>query len=154
MSEADKDAEILFPDQTLEVGGEQVTVREFRYLEGARAAVIAAPLIKAMRELISGDDDISAEALDALIGEHVEIWLQLICMSTGKDPEWIAKLPDEDGMQLSLLFWEVNGPFFTRRLMLAAATGPEAEGLSRLRRSSTNSSAPATDTTVGTSASA
>lgn len=123
MSEQDKDAEILFPDQTLEVGGEQVTVREFRYAEGLQAAVIGKPIMTTLRRLIQGDDEIDAEAIDDLIAEHADTWMQLISLSTGKGVEWISKLGNDDGMLLSMVFWEVNGPFFMKRLVMAATVG-------------------------------
>ena len=150
----DNDAAILFPDETVEIDGEQVTVREFRYLEGLRAAALARPLLAGLREIIETDDDIEPEALDALIGEHTDIWVQLIAMSTGLSAERIGELSDRDGVTLSMAFWRVNGPFFTRRLLLASAVASGLSGRSRSRKSSTSSSAPATAATTGTSGTA
>lgn len=127
MSEADKDAEILFPDQTLEVGGEQVTVREFRFLEGARAAVIARDLLADLGQLVQQEQDLQPEDIDAIIGQHGEAWAQLLAMSIDRDPEWVANLSDEDGQELSMLFWDVNGPFFVRRLVQAVDIRHEME---------------------------
>jgi hypothetical protein len=148
-----EDAEILFPDETLELSGEQVTVREYRYLEGLRASVVARPILAGLRELIEACEgrEIDPEALDELIGEHAEAWVGLIALATGRDPQWIKSLSDGDGLNLSLAFWRVNGPFFTRRLVIAGALRQGLRGLSRSPRSSTSSSGPATDETPPTS---
>lgn len=132
------------------VGGEAVEVREFRYLEGLQAAGLARPVLAGLRELIEAEGEIQLEALDALIGAHADTWLTLIGMSTGRDLEWLAALSDQDGLALSLAFWRVNGPFFTRRLVLAAAAKGQATP-SRSPKSSPPSSAPATEATTTTS---
>lgn len=116
---------ILYPDETLELGGEQVTVREFRFTDGIRAAQIAQPILGALRSLIDHDTPITTEALDSIIADHVDVWMRLISMSTNLSEERITSLSDKDGISLSLAFWRVNGPFFTRRLVLAASARQE-----------------------------
>ncbi|RRQ20702.1 DUF6631 family protein [Thiohalobacter thiocyanaticus] len=121
---SEDDVSVLFPDETLELSGEQVTVREFRFTEGIRAAQIAQPILGALRSLID-QDKITTEALDSIIADHVDVWTQLISMSTNLTEERITSLSDKDGVALSLAFWRVNGPFFTRRLVLAASARQE-----------------------------
>ena len=156
MTEAKKtdDAEVLFSDEPVEVAGETVTVREFRYLEGLRAAAVARPILAALRELMDEFDTMAPESIDALIGEHHDAWVQLLAMSTDKDPEWVKGLPDREGLELSMVFWRVNGPFFTRRLILAGAMQRGLDSLSRSPSSSPNSSQPDSLETTKTSPSA
>ena len=121
----DKDTEMLFPDQTISVGKEKITVHEFRYREGLDAAALAGPILADLRALMAEvGGEISPEALDQLIARHREIWLQLIAISCGRDIEWLAKLPDRNAMQIQIAFWGANSDFFMRRLifgtMLAA----------------------------------
>lgn len=114
------DAEILFPDETIEVGGKSVTVREFRYVEGLKAAAIARPFLAGLRAFISEREEIDPESLDALIGVHSDVWVQLISISTREPIDWLVNLSDEDGLELSMTFWRVNASFFTRRLVMGS----------------------------------
>lgn len=150
---APEDAEILFSDETITIGKEQIVVREFRYLEGLAATPIARPIIQGLRELVAHSGDFEPEALDELIATNRDAWLELVSMSTGKPVEWIAGLRDRAGTDLSLAFWRVNGPFFTRRLQLATALAAGLARLSRSRKFSRSSSPPASAETITTSAS-
>ncbi|MDX1464125.1 MAG: DUF6631 family protein [Halomonas sp.] len=150
----EQDPEILFPDETLEIAGETIEVREFRYLEGLRAIALARPLLKALAELLE-DDELDALALDGLIAEHYTAWIALMAISTGKDEAWIEGLRDRDGQTLSMTFWRVNSSFFMRRLVFGGAlaramrqmVAPTTGNPSPSARSSTPSSVAATDAT-------
>ena len=115
-----RDAEILFPDETLEIAGETIKVREFRYLEGLRAIALARPLLQGLAELLE-QGELDALALDGLIAEHFTAWIALMAISTGKDEAWIEGLRDRDGQTLSMTFWRVNSGFFMRRLVFGGA---------------------------------
>ena len=153
MSKSEHDMEILFPDQTVTIGSETITVREFRYREGIEAAVLARGFLAGLRALLTTTgDEIAAEDLDTLIAEHREAWFKLIAMSCGREVEWLAALPDREAMKLQLTFWGVNGNFFTRRLLWGAAF---AAAVQKGRRSpsptsSPSSSSPASDETITT----
>lgn len=152
MDHNEQDPALLFDEQTLEIAGERIVVREYRYLQGLRAAAIARPLLEGLRALIedlAGPEALAPEALDALIGEHHETWLALIALCIDRPVEWVAALPDAEGQRLGLAFWAANAGFFMRRLVVARAV---REGLrSPSPKSSTSSSAPATEPTTTTS---
>lgn len=57
-------------------------------------------------------------AVDAVMGAHHEAWPELLGRATGRDPEWLGRLSDDDGSALSMAMREANGPFLVR---LAAA---------------------------------
>ena len=150
--EANSDEEILFPDLVVEIDGEQVEVREFRYLDGLKATAIARPIIAGYRRLLDEQGEaFEPEALDEVIGEHAEAWTELLAISTGRDAAWVRSLSDGEGVALSLAFWEANGPFFVRRLMLSAAAARKIRAdneRSRSEKSSAPSSEPDTDGTT------
>lgn len=151
--QAEKDPEILFPDETLPIAGERVTVREFRFAEGLRAIALARPILAALREIPEGDDN--PELVDQVLADHLDAWLALIAMSTDKDVEWVKGLPDADGQSLAMAFWRVNGAFFMRRLVLAGGLADSIRGVAKLcpsRRSSPPSSPPVTGEAPTTSA--
>lgn len=109
-------------DETLQIAGETITVHGFRYAESLQLGALARPLLAAMRVMFSAtDQEIEPEALDALIAEHSDIWLQMVARSCDRDVAWITALPDQEAMKLQLAFWGVNGGFFTRRLVFGAA---------------------------------
>lgn len=152
MSEPVNDLQVLFPDREIEIAGEKLTVREFRYREGLQAAALARPFLAGLRELLTGAGEIEPEAVLALQAEHAAAWLELVALSCGKPVEWVANLPDKDAMALDGVFWEVNSPFFMRRLKWAAAFAAEARVVrSRSRKSSRTSSGPDTEATPVTS---
>lgn len=63
-----------------------LTVREFRFREGLEAQVLARPLIAALAALVDADADIpGATALDAVAGEHADIWLALTGAACGRE---------------------------------------------------------------------
>ena len=149
----ENDLEILYPDQTVTVGAETVTVHEFRYREGLEAAGLARLFLAGLRALMTDTgEEIALEAIDGLITEHRETWLKLVALSCGRDVEWLAQLPNHEAMKLHLAFWGVNGPFFTQRLVLAAAFAqrPKADRFP-LRKSSLSSSGPDSDAIIAIS---
>ncbi len=122
MSNANE-ADIIFPDKTLTIGGEETAVHEFKYLEGLKAAAIAQPLLADLLALIQDENTMGLAELDRVIGKNASIWTQLLAMSASKPAEWIAELNDADGTLLSMTFWEINGPFLLRRLAFAKQFG-------------------------------
>ena len=150
---AASDVETLFPDEAVPVEGEEILVREFRYLEGLRAITLARPLFADLAKILEGGE-IDALALDGLIAEHHEAWIQLMAISTGEPAAWIEGLRDRDGQALSMTFWRVNSAFFMRRLVFGGALARAMRQMvspSPSASSSTPSSPAATDATPASS---
>jgi hypothetical protein len=150
------DLAILYPDREVTIAGVALTVREFRYREGLEVAVLARPFLAGLRELfMAPDDQFTDEAFNALTEENPEVWLALVAKACGREVEWVANLPNAEGMKLQSTFWEVNAPFFMRRLMWGAAfvAGAKARR-SRPRKSSPSSSGPDSEPITTTSESA
>jgi hypothetical protein len=117
------ESDIIFPDKTLNIGDEEITVHEFKYLEGLSAAAIAQPLLADLLSLIQDADTMGLPELDRIIGKNADVWTQLLAMSARKPAEWVAELNDTDGTLLSMTFWEINGPFLLRRVAFAKRFG-------------------------------
>jgi hypothetical protein len=118
-----READIIFPDKTLIIGDEEITVHEFKYLEGLKVAAIAQPLLADLLALIQNAEKMGLSELDRVIVSNIDVWTQILAMSVGKGREWIAGLSDADGMLLSMTFWEINGPFLSRRVAFAKQFG-------------------------------
>jgi hypothetical protein len=148
---AEKDPELLFDEHTLLIEGERIVVREYRYLEGLRAGAIARPILAGMRELVQSMDDpdeLEPEAIDALIGDHYTVWLELIALCIGRPVEWLAGLPDSAGQRISMAFWGANAGFFTRRLVVSGAVAQGLASRSRSPKSSPSLSPEGTEQTT------
>ncbi|OBS10785.1 DUF6631 family protein [Acidihalobacter prosperus] len=118
---SDNEAEILFPDRQIEIGGEIVTVREFGFKEGMRLAPIAQPIIDSMGAEVEKEAGPSMQALNDALYAHPDQMVQLMAAACDRPVEWIDALSDSDGLDLLWLFWGVNARFFTRRLVLRQA---------------------------------
>ena len=145
---------ILFPDVEIEVRDPDtgapvtLTVREFRFREGLEAAALARPLIAALVDLAPEGADAALPdpaALDAALGAHAGLWLELVARACGREAAWLARLCDGDAHALTMAMWGANGGFFMRRVVGALAMREGAGSLFRSPASSRTSSAPATD---------
>ncbi len=151
---AAEDFEVLFPDVDVSVGdpdtGEKVviTVREFRFLEGLQAEAGARGLIAHLADSVRGDEVDVGHVMAALV-DHADAWIDLLARATGRDPGWIGRLAEPDGVALSAAMWTANKGFFVLRIV--DRLRPPTGGGSPWPKSSTPSSGPGTDADTPTS---
>lgn len=112
----------LHPERELTVAGRAVTVRPIGFIEGARRAAQIAPIVEALKPMGEPDAPAPLAAIEQVVAEHVEVFLDLLALTTGEPRDWIAALDDADGQRLLLTFWSVNAPFFIRRMLLSRQT--------------------------------
>ncbi|GGK08560.1 DUF6631 family protein [Luteimonas terricola] len=142
----DTDLQIMDPDSQVIIDGQVITVREYRFFEGARVRLMAKPFFDALYALFS--DAGAAPSFDEiveLIGQHEDDVAAMVAAATGLPPARVKALDDADGEALLLTWWMVNAGFFTRRVLrraaharLQAASQPDGPA------SSTTSSPPGT----------
>lgn len=149
-SSAEDDLAILHPDREVRVGGETVTVREYRFVEGLRLRAAAAPLVDALGELVQQHADL--DQIYALLAEHEGLLLDLIALAIDKPVGFVEGLSGPEGELLMDTWWVVNASFFTRavqRRMLAArahrlaAATRDFGGETSIERSSPTDTPPA-----------
>lgn len=149
---ADAELAVLFPDVDVTVrdpdtgASVELTVREFRFLEGLRAQVLAQPFIAALADAVGTGDEgaLDAPAIAAVLAEHAALWLELVARACERDAAWLARLADADGDRVSEAMWSANGDFFMRRVVASVAARTRAENRSSSPSSSTSSCAPDT----------
>lgn len=135
-TEEPDDLAVLFPDVELEIGGENITVRELRFGEQLRYAPPLARVHEAVKGVFASPAMDVAEIIDALAACQDDI-AALVLAATGKDRAWLDALSGAEGEALLAAFWSANRGFFLRRLLdypamrLAAATGVAGEPSSR-----------------------
>jgi hypothetical protein len=114
----------LLGEETVEVGSETVTVREFTFREGMSVAPVARPILADFQELVErqaeGTEDLAAGDILQVMEAHPDAWFRLIAQACGRDPDWVAALPEGAGTRLGIVFWRLNAAFFTRRLVSGA----------------------------------
>lgn len=144
------EAEILFPDVTLDVRdpdtGEAVpvTVREFRFREGLEIRHIARPIIAGLADVVETSEELELELVDGILAENAESWLALIAKAADVDPEWLGRLTDSDGDAMAEAMWSANRDFLLRRVVTEVVARRKASG-SGSPKSSTSSSGQDTD---------
>lgn len=119
--QAQEDLEALFPEREVEVGGRTITVREFGFIEGLKITPRVAPLLEALRAMAASEA--TFDRILAVLAEHEDELVYLMARASGCTLKEIRALSDEDGQTLLWTFWGINSGFFTRRIVLGAATG-------------------------------
>lgn len=112
-----EDLAVLHPDQTLMIAGRELTVREYRFVEGLRLQPLFEPFLNQLYASLKDTDQApELHQLVQIMGQHQEQIMELIAISAQVDPDWIEQLSDEDGMHLLYTWWIVNAGFFMRRI--------------------------------------
>ncbi|MBS0212308.1 MAG: hypothetical protein JSR26_03890 [Proteobacteria bacterium] len=117
------DLEILHPERTLSVGGREVTVREYGFLEGLRLASAAQPLVDALAAAALADPNgqLGLDAVTTVLSASPEALIACVARAADVEPAWVEALDDADGQLLLLTWWLVNSGFFVRRVLRAVA---------------------------------
>lgn len=121
MAQTENDMEILFPDQTVTIGEDEITMREFSFMQGMRMSAVAAALIADMAAMFDESEEASLSAIMIAFSRHPDAMVAMIAESAGVSKEWVAGRSDRDGQTLLNAFWRVNRDFFTARLGLLQA---------------------------------
>lgn len=115
------DLQILQPDRQIEIAGETVTVREYRFVEGLELLARAQDFLRELYGLFrTGEVSPSVDDIGALLGRYSEITVDMIAQATGKPKEWVRSLRPADGDLLMVTWWTVNSGFFIQRVMRQA----------------------------------
>ena len=109
------DMEVLHPERVLELGGDQVTVREYSNLEWLRALPVAEPLVAAIAAMLVGEQEPGYEVALGAIAKHSDGLVPLIAQSVDRDLAWLDALHPTEFETVLMTWWAVNGHFFVRR---------------------------------------
>lgn len=126
-----EDLKVLFPEETVEVAGEQVKVHPFFFGQIAKIAKFCRPIVEAL--LASGIMTITKELggtsstikldtdfvpkLFQILDEGSEPLFCLIAYAVAKPRVWLDTIAIDEGILLSQKIWEVNADFFVARVM-------------------------------------
>ena len=113
-----EELDAIAPDRSVAVGGEPLIVKERSYLQALQFGSKARPLIDALAKVMAQDEVDDKAFLDA-IEDHHEIFLEMLCLCTGKLPVDFDGVGGTEGECITAAVYEANQDFFSRRISRA-----------------------------------
>lgn len=141
-NELANELEVLHPERIITIGGQDVTVREYSFLDWVRMRPALTPVLDAVGAAIEASEVPSYNKVVDLISEHSETLLPVIAQAAGVGMDFLASLTAEEGEELLATWWGVNGRFFVRRA-LHRVMATRVERLGNATASATEASSPA-----------
>ncbi|WP_339665882.1 DUF6631 family protein [uncultured Pseudomonas sp.] len=120
-TEGSDDLQILHPELELCVGGKEVTVREYGFVEGLRLRPVIEPMLQDMESLISSGEDPSNDQMLDLMSNHLDAFQELLAVASDTDVAFVVSLKQTDGTRLAEAWWKVNAPFYWRTVVSRVA---------------------------------
>ncbi|AFJ02011.1 hypothetical protein Q7C_842 [Methylophaga frappieri] len=112
------DLEVLHPEQVITLRGQQITVREYGFVESLNLRPLMKPFINDLHDLLAVGGDIPLDEVFDLIAKHQNACLELAAMAANIDQAFVESLSSADGETLLMAWWGANGPFFSRQLQM------------------------------------
>ena len=113
-AKAAEDLNVIFPDSTIMIAGENIVVSEYSFIKWLELKVHCGDVIESLAELLTEHDEIQPDSLL----EFFEIQFQeiefLIRESINRDFEFLETLSDAEMQKLIFTWWRVNQHFFLR----------------------------------------
>ena len=128
-TEGADDLQVLHPELPLSVGGRDLVMREYGFIEGLRVRPIIEPMLKDMEALIGLTTQPTNDQVLDLMGNHIDEFQELLKRDAFReeivplareirkhdtDVAFVAGLNQTDGTRLADAWWKVNGPFYWR----------------------------------------
>lgn len=112
--QAAEDLTVLFPDQTIKLLGEAISVTEYPFMKWLELKPICIEMNQQFADFISAEKDVDVDEILECFENHFEIMQTLLCESIHKPVEFLKKLPDAEMQLLLLTWWGINKHFFLK----------------------------------------
>lgn len=109
--------EVLNPDFTIEIGGQNITVREYGHVEWFRLLYRVEPLVALIAERLSSQKNVPVEEVFLIFSEHMDAMLPCILQAADMTFEVFNTLKTEEIELLVIAWWRVNHHFFINRAL-------------------------------------
>lgn len=113
---------ILQAQETLQIAGRAVTVRELTFGQSLALHGDIAPVIAALLPRYDSAEGIDSEHIIDAMAVWPDLALRLLALTTGESADWLQALSEREGYLVLLHFARVNAPFFVTRLEMALQT--------------------------------
>jgi len=121
------DLAILFPERQVTVGGKTLTVREYSFKQSLQLNDQLQPLISAISGLIEGETMPELSAVISTFAKEHERLIALVAAAADCEVAFVENLPQQEGQQLLLLWWDINAPFLIGSAVLALQASAAAK---------------------------
>lgn len=112
------DLDILYPEQTMEISGRAITMKEYSFGEVLKHRRLMQPLVDGLRRLAGETGTgLSMEDILDMIADNHELIVRLIALACDQEKDWVEGLSASAGNDMLYLWWSVNGPFLMRSAM-------------------------------------
>lgn len=150
--EAADELQVLHPELTVPVGGEQVVVREYDFWTSMDIIYSRRAFLDDAIALLSESKLDPWEAVRGLFGRHAAYLKSAAAVATGRDVPWVESLTPRETDTLMSAWWAVNGHFFLHeavvvmrgRAVKSRLTGPTSSSHSATPDSATSTASDAT----------
>lgn len=113
-AKAAEDLNVIFPDSTIMIAGENIVVSEYSFIKWLELKVHCGDVIESLAELLTEHDEIQPDSLLEFFENQFQEIEFLIRQSISREFEFLEKLSDDDMQKLIFTWWRVNQHFFLR----------------------------------------
>lgn len=111
---AAEDLSVLFPDQTIPLGGKTVTVQEYPFMTWIELKPQCSEINSQLAAFMTREADVSIDELLECFEDNFQIMQKLLSVSISESIEYLKTLSDDEMQSLMLTWWGVNNHFFLR----------------------------------------
>jgi len=112
--QAAEDLTVLFPDQTIQLLGEAISVTEYPFIKWLELKPICIEMNQQFADFISAERDVDVDEILECFENHFEVMQTLLCESIHKPVEFLKRLSDAEMQLLLLTWWGVNKHFLLK----------------------------------------
>ena len=113
------DLSVLFPNQTVFIQGQNITVNEYPFVQWLQLRQQYSAFIEKFTALISTQDDVLVDDVLMFFEDEFADVQGLILASIGQSADFLAKVSASEMEALMLTWWQVNKHFFLRSMVRA-----------------------------------
>lgn len=110
---AAEDLNVLFPHQTIPLGGKDILVQEYPFMTWLTLKPLCTGFIEQLASIMKQEDVFFDDLLE-FFENNFQMMQKLLCESTEQPLEFLKTLKDEEMDLLLLTWWTVNKHFFLK----------------------------------------
>lgn len=113
--QAAEDLNVLFPHQTIPIGGKDILVQEYPFMQWLELKLLHTEFLDELAELVGhSDDGIEIDELMEFFEDRFKHVQALIAASIDRPLEFFKMLKSDEVDSLVLTWWHVNKNFFLK----------------------------------------
>lgn len=125
------DLSVLFPNQTVFIQGQNITVNEYPFVQWLQLRQQYSAFIEKFTALMSTQDDVLVDDVLMFFEDEFADVQGLILASIGQSSDFLSKVSASEMEALMLTWWQVNKHFFIKsmvRIMRKKADTAKSDG--------------------------